>query len=122
MSGEFIVFFFQAEDGIRDIGVTGVQTCALPILRDLQGVKPGDFVAAHGRFLPLPEAARPGGYDFARDAYFNGIGAVGSLSGRIEVRAPPAPPPLGLVVTATIDRARNALTRRIADVIGGQAG
>src|SRR3712207_9537543 len=26
-----IGFFFQAEDGIRDIGVTGVQTCALPI-------------------------------------------------------------------------------------------
>src|SRR3712207_8163471 len=28
-----VLFFFQAEDGIRDIGVTGVQTCALPILR-----------------------------------------------------------------------------------------
>ena len=27
----FDFFFFQAEDGIRDIGVTGVQTCALPI-------------------------------------------------------------------------------------------
>src|SRR3712207_8541621 len=27
-------FFFQAEDGIRDIGVTGVQTCALPIWRN----------------------------------------------------------------------------------------
>src|SRR3712207_6850015 len=27
-------FFFQAEDGIRDIGVTGVQTCALPILAE----------------------------------------------------------------------------------------
>ena len=26
-----VCFFFQAEDGIRDIGVTGVQTCALPI-------------------------------------------------------------------------------------------
>src|SRR3712207_7858519 len=26
-----LCFFFQAEDGIRDIGVTGVQTCALPI-------------------------------------------------------------------------------------------
>src|SRR3989442_10237585 len=26
-------FFFQAEDGIRDADVTGVQTCALPILR-----------------------------------------------------------------------------------------
>src|SRR5258707_10765918 len=32
-------FFFQAEDGIRDIGVTGVQTCALPIstFADLDG-------------------------------------------------------------------------------------
>src|SRR5256886_2638443 len=29
------VFFFQAEDGIRDLTVTGVQTCALPISEDL---------------------------------------------------------------------------------------
>src|SRR6266478_10063386 len=29
-----IFFFFQAEDGIRDLTVTGVQTCALPILRE----------------------------------------------------------------------------------------
>src|SRR2546430_13570581 len=29
-----IVFFFQAEDGIRDLTVTGVQTCALPIYLD----------------------------------------------------------------------------------------
>src|SRR6266496_6305031 len=29
-----IFFFFQAEDGIRDLYVTGVQTCALPILVD----------------------------------------------------------------------------------------
>src|SRR3989449_11674354 len=27
----FVFFFFQAEDGIRDVAVTGVQTCALPI-------------------------------------------------------------------------------------------
>src|SRR5256885_8171647 len=27
----YIIFFFQAEDGIRDYKVTGVQTCALPI-------------------------------------------------------------------------------------------
>src|SRR3712207_5878303 len=31
-----LFFFFQAEDGIRDIGVTGVQTCALPIFIDLR--------------------------------------------------------------------------------------
>src|SRR3989442_8926264 len=29
-------FFFQAEDGIRDADVTGVQTCALPICAELQ--------------------------------------------------------------------------------------
>src|SRR3712207_2189968 len=30
-----IFFFFQAEDGIRDIGVTGVQTCALPLMASI---------------------------------------------------------------------------------------
>src|SRR3712207_6918273 len=33
-----LVFFFQAEDGIRDIGVTGVQTCALPIFIEEDGM------------------------------------------------------------------------------------
>src|SRR3712207_5568854 len=32
MYSVFLFLFLQAEDGIRDIGVTGVQTCALPIL------------------------------------------------------------------------------------------
>src|SRR3712207_9240288 len=40
-----VFFFFQAEDGIRDIGVTGVQTCALPIFRAGPrgggGIRPG---------------------------------------------------------------------------------
>src|SRR5687768_18185640 len=30
-------FFFQAEDGIRDVAVTGVQTCALPIYGQVSG-------------------------------------------------------------------------------------
>src|SRR5256885_7215645 len=33
----FCFFFFQAEDGIRDYKVTGVQTCALPISRWRRG-------------------------------------------------------------------------------------
>src|SRR3712207_5979584 len=33
------MFFFQAEDGIRDIGVTGVQTCALPIYPELDPIE-----------------------------------------------------------------------------------
>src|SRR5437762_9394492 len=35
--GSLPVFFFQAEDGIRDTSVTGVQTCALPISRSRVG-------------------------------------------------------------------------------------
>src|SRR5436305_14185384 len=35
------VFFFQAEDGIRDADVTGVQTCALPIYPGVRGGLPG---------------------------------------------------------------------------------
>src|SRR3712207_1629879 len=43
-SSSIDIFFFQAEDGIRDIGVTGVQTCALPISgwRALEVPVPGD--------------------------------------------------------------------------------
>ncbi|MFE1598833.1 ComEC/Rec2 family competence protein [Methylobacterium sp. ID0610] len=85
-------------------------------------LRPGDFVAAKARLLPPPEPARPGGYDFARDAYFRGIGAVGSLLGAVTVRAPPEPPPLSMRVAAAIDDARNGLTRRITDANGGQAG
>src|SRR2546430_7444449 len=36
-----ICFFFQAEDGIRDLTVTGVQTCALPISWVKQGILVG---------------------------------------------------------------------------------
>src|SRR6266498_5107125 len=35
------VFFFQAEDGIRDADVTGVQTCALPISGGLRALRAG---------------------------------------------------------------------------------
>src|SRR5256885_12668870 len=36
-------FFFQAEDGIRDYKVTGVQTCALPISRGLRVLSKYDY-------------------------------------------------------------------------------
>src|SRR2546429_6373261 len=56
-----LFFFFQAEDGIRDVAVTGVQTCALPIYTTasmrISGVfHTGDaqgFVATIVSYLPL---------------------------------------------------------------------
>src|SRR5258708_24737711 len=52
-----LFFFFQAEDGIRDDLVTGVQTCALPIcLREpLLWIALASFAA----FLPIPQVAMP---------------------------------------------------------------
>src|SRR5438874_6530761 len=37
IGGEYQCFFFQAEDGIRALYVTGVQTCALPIYLRMRG-------------------------------------------------------------------------------------
>src|SRR2546429_5408979 len=41
-------FFFQAEDGIRDVAVTGVQTCALPICSNVSGANGADPVNIFG--------------------------------------------------------------------------
>src|SRR5687768_6664193 len=58
----FFFFFFQAEDGIRDVAVTGVQTCALPILIYWSYAEPRDnnennTAVARGKFVD--DAAAP---------------------------------------------------------------
>src|SRR5688572_31973706 len=57
-------FFFQAEDGIRDLTVTGVQTCALPILLEHQ---------PNGRLMAMdPKTLKP--RTLLRGIYFaNGV-------------------------------------------------
>src|SRR6185369_10454867 len=61
-----ILFFFQAEDGIRDSSVTGVQTCALPISqrpppahRAVRHAPPGQRQGADGRARQRPALQRP---------------------------------------------------------------
>src|SRR5262249_56675215 len=51
----FVFFFFQAEDGIRDWSVTGVQTCALPILR-LIGMTRGKLFMMTGQRISAERA------------------------------------------------------------------
>ena len=51
--------------------------------RKAPDVAAGDYVALQARLLPPSRAVLPGGYDFARDAYFAGVGAVGSTLGAI---------------------------------------
>src|SRR5438046_2814261 len=57
------IFFFQAEDGIRDWSVTGVQTCALPIYRERRE-SPADARARPGK---------PSDPKFAREGPLGGL-------------------------------------------------
>src|SRR2546421_7818586 len=65
MSSDFLFFFFffQAEDGIRDLIVTGVQTCALPISRSAFRMIPASYQPQ----LPLDRLVLPVGAPGAGD-------------------------------------------------------
>src|SRR2546422_5600031 len=88
-----VIFFFQAEDGIRDVAVTGVQTCALPIswessanLSAVSGVCDAGFST-----IVLP-AARAGAsfHDERRKGKFHGTMAPTTPTGwrSVNVKAP----------------------------------
>src|SRR5438445_4011220 len=79
-----VSFFFQAEDGIRDIGVTGVQTCALPISRSIfarhrpQGRRADAFARSDGARRDL----RIGGCDDPEEAAVGGPAWLDRTGGR----------------------------------------
>src|SRR2546429_2409604 len=59
-----VFFFFQAEDGIRDVAVTGVQTCALPIGSSLHRAS-SRITSATRRHCPDLETDSPNGAYFS---------------------------------------------------------
>ena len=69
------------------------------------GIAPGAKVQLRARLAPPPPMALPGTYDFARDAWFRGIGAVGKSFADVTVIHPA--PPRGL------DRVRETLRQHI---------
>src|SRR2546426_9195259 len=76
----YVVFFFQAEDGIRDYKVTGVQTCALPISPPVPA--PGARAAA---------ARQPPGTARSRHPHASRHG--GCPGGPLRILAGASPPP-----------------------------
>ncbi len=131
--GQLSGFVESAEERTRDVrlvilvtGFAGLSPAAMPtrvrVTARKAPVSAGEHISMTARLMPPPEAARPGGYDFARDAFFRGFGAVGSGLGTLARSAPTKPAPWLVQVNAAIDLARNDMTNRIAKVIGGQAG
>ncbi len=79
----------------------------------LADVRRHDRVRLRARLVPPPRAALPGGYDFARRAWFDGIGAVGSGLGPIMRGAGGAANSLG---------PRERLSRHIQERVNGGSG
>ena len=82
----------------------------------------GKIISAKIRIYPPPPPALPRGYDFARDAFFKGIGGVGRVLGAYSLKDNPEKMSFIFSLMVKIDRARNILTDRIVHTIGGQSG
>src|SRR5690606_40991409 len=88
--GDHINFFFQAEDGIRDFHVTGVQTCALPICFEPQKTvrrTRARFADVTGAWSPLSGVAVQG-YEIhsGQTAQHPAMAAKGDVARRSEER------------------------------------
>lgn len=81
----------------------------------------GAFVAMKARLNPPLAPLRPGGYDFSRDLYFQGIGAVGFALGAVRPAAAPAPPGLWLRGATLIEQMRETIDKRIGAAVSGDA-
>jgi competence protein ComEC len=82
----------------------------------------GAYVEAKARLDPPLEPLRPGGYDFARDLYFQRIGASGFVLGAIKTATPTAAPGLLLRASALVQGLRDSIDARIRAVIPGDTG
>lgn len=78
---------------------------------------PGEHVMLTGHLGPPPGPSEPGGFDFRRNAWFEGLGAVGYS--RTPVMRAGEPQEGGVMA---LHRLRMQLSRAIQDRIGGQAG
>ncbi|MGB8554932.1 MAG: ComEC/Rec2 family competence protein [Pseudolabrys sp.] len=82
----------------------------------------GIFVELKAHLSPPLQPLRPGGYDFARDMYFQRIGASGYALGAIKMKAPPIERGFWLSYASVIDDLRESMDKRIRAAIPGDSG
>ncbi|MBI1328156.1 MAG: DUF4131 domain-containing protein, partial [Alphaproteobacteria bacterium] len=90
----------------------------LTINTPLNDAKPGDHISVKAYLSPPPAPVVPGGYDFARMAYFERIGAVGYSIAPVEVNIPAEPG--GTNLRYWLEQLRFSVTTRIYKVISGE--
>ena len=82
----------------------------------------GAFVEAKAQLNPPLQPLRPGSYDFARDLYFQRIGASGFVHGAVKVVTPPAAAGWRLRAATFVESVRDAIDMRIRSVLSGDVG
>ena len=87
----------------------------VPLEHDRPGVFEGAIVRLKARLMPPPPPMLPGGYNFARVAWFEGMAATGSALGPPEVVTPGTP-------TGSIRQVQRWIARHIHERIAGSAG
>lgn len=87
--------------------------------RDVSGLRPGQTISLRASLLPPPMPAAPGAYDFARVAWFKGLGAVGYAVEAPTVLADEAEAGWGEGARLWIANLRHRLTDRIVSAIDG---
>lgn len=91
-------------------------------LRESAPPAPGSAIALLAKLGPPPPPAAPGGYDFARDAYFESIGGVGFALGAPRPWAAETPPPWRLRLTMAVNALRWGMAERIVSILGAERG
>jgi competence protein ComEC len=81
----------------------------------------GSFVEVKARLQPPLAPMRPGSYDFARDMYFQGIGASGFAMGAIKTTDPPLSGGWSLRYAAIMQDLRDSIDARIRTVLSGDS-
>ena len=115
---------------IRVTDIKGLEAAKRPervrirVMTKREGLKPGDAVRLRARLRPPAVPALPGGYDFARMAWFQGLGATGYAYAAAEIEAPAAARGPGLREAARerLERLRQAIGERIRAAVPGETG
>ncbi len=91
-------------------------------LTETTTLEPGDGIRLKATLSPPPGPALPGDYDFARAAWFQGLGAVGYSRAAPERSARLGEAPLVLRLSAAVARLRQAIGRRVVEALPGETG
>ncbi len=106
---------------IGDMAIDDLPRRVRITIDDINEAVPGSAIGVSAILNAPPPPASPGAYDFARDAYFRGIGGSGFALGPLQgIKTDPPPWQLGMILK--INAMRWALSQRLLAVMGPQTG